>query len=708
MGRILLAASGCFALAQPGWAQDDAEIGAIAANVVTTESDGRITYPAAFFQTFSPANALQMVQRLPGFALEAGSSEVRGFAQAAGNVVINGQRPSSKSDDLSTVLSRIPASRVLRIELGSGNSFGSDYAGKPQVANVILSDDGGLAGNAEVKLEREYGGRVLPKGALSAVYRKGASSFTASVTFQKFSLTEKGFDRRVSLPSGAETEYRDVYSRNTEPYTTTSLGWALEEAPDRAIHINGKASWDKWTIHQTSEIYRPTPGRSHVMDSHYLEDHLWRTWELSGDITRPFAGGAIKLNALATHRHRRNDDELYFVPFAVTPPNGSYQAFNDWRDERVARLAWSRADLAGWAVELGSEGAFNKLKSDLDLFSVIAGQGRVPHGGPGIYDAVVSEYRGEAFFNAGRKIANALRIDLGLTYEASRLKVTGDATAQRTLKFLKPKASLDWTPGAWHAQLSIKRTVAQLNFGDFVSASSFNTGQVNGGNADLVPQRSWELLLSADRTVLGDGRIKVELGRNWIAQVQDRVPLFSGVDGQGRPIPTGFDAPGNLGDGAVWIARSNLDLPLSSLGLKGMRLSLTGSYVKTAVRDPYTHHDRAFSGNSLFAYTGELRQDLGQFAWGVTMQGNTGATYFRLGEADESQGISPALAAFVEYRPSRRATVTLGADNLSDGVSKRWRHFHAPDRSSPAPHQLEYRERTDHRRVYVTAKYSFG
>ena len=58
---------------------------------------------------------------------------MRGFAGAAGNVVINGQRPSSKSDTLETMLARIPASRVLRVEVGPGDLFGSEYAGKAQV-----------------------------------------------------------------------------------------------------------------------------------------------------------------------------------------------------------------------------------------------------------------------------------------------------------------------------------------------------------------------------------------------------------------------------------------------------------------------------------------------------------------------------------------------------------------------------------------------
>lgn len=671
----------CLALTQPVMAQD--------ANVPHKD-----VFEADFFKTFSPSNALQMVQRLPGFQLESGSTEVRGFAQAAGNVVINGQRPSSKSDTIDTVLSRIPASRVLRIELTSGNAFGSDYAGKAQVANVILTNAGGLAGNLEGRLEREFTKRVLPKIAASAVLRKGASTFSASASYQLYSaVTEDGVDRLRNLPSGTESEFRNVFSRNTEPFTNVALGWAYEEAPDKSFHINGKANWDKWTYLQTSNVYN---GGTLTRDSVYYEDHLWRTWELSGDMTRPLGGGAIKFNALATHRHRGNSDELSNVVHVGSPQNGFFQRFDDWRTERVGRVAWSHPNVAGWTIELGTEAAYNRLKSDLDLFSVTPNGARTPINLP-IADAIVSEVRGEVFANAGRKIASNLRLDIGVNFEGSRLKVTGDANARRTLKFLKPKASLDWTPGAWHAQLSVKRTVSQLNFSDFVSAADFEANQSNGGNAELVPQRSWELLLSADRAVLGDGRIKVELGHNWVAQVQDRVPVSGG-----------FDAPGNLGNGETWIARSNINLPLGRVGLKGMRISLYGSYVSTSVRDPYTLKDRAFSGNSLFFYTGELRQDLGKFAWSVSMSGNTGSTFFRLGETDTSQNASPSISAFMEYRPNARTTVTFGADNLLDSPSKRWRYFYAPSRSMPNPFQQEYRERNGHRTLYLTVKRSFG
>jgi hypothetical protein len=692
--RLLLTALGLASLSPGARAQAD----------TNADANGRLVYEAAFFAQFSPANALQMVQRVPGFTLETGNTEVRGFAQAAGNLVINGQRPSAKSDSLDTILSRIPASRVRRIELASGNLFGSDYVGKPQVVNLVLNEEGGLAGTVEARLSREYAGRILPRGSAALVYRLGASTFNASLSYQVFNgSTEEGFDRLVALPSRAEIEYRDVHNRNTEPYTVAALGWALEQSANRSAHVNGKLSWDKWTLYQTSNVFA---GAKNIRDELYTEDHLWRTWELSGDVTRPLAGGAIKANALATHRHRRNDD-LFGRSAAGASLGGFTQKFDDYRDERVGRLAWTRSGLAGWTIEIGAEAAYNRLRTDLNVFNVDTTGQRTRVDLP-VDQATVSEIRGEGFVNAGRALAGNLRLDLGLNFEVSRLKVTGDANARRTLDFPKPRVSFDWTPGKWHVQLSAKRTVAQLQFEDFVSGASLNTNQVNGGNAELQPQRRWEVLATADRKIFGDGRIKVDLGYNAVAKVQDRIPLKIVDPATGKLVNSGLDAPGNLGNGRELIARANLDLPLSGLGLKGGRLSLYGSYVDTSVRDPYTLAQRHFSGNSLFFYTATFRQDLAAFAWGLEMKGNTGATFYRIKETDGQQGISPRVAAFIEYRRSSRTTVTLGADNITNAVSRRLRTFYDPDRTAPNPFQRETRERNPHLLLYLLVKHSFG
>jgi hypothetical protein len=107
---------------------------------------GRAIYEAAYFQPFAPSTALDIVRRIPGFSMESGNSDVRGFGGAAGNVVINGARPTSKSESIDTILSRIPAGRVTRVEIGSGDLFGSEFAGRAQVVNVVLNSASGLSG----------------------------------------------------------------------------------------------------------------------------------------------------------------------------------------------------------------------------------------------------------------------------------------------------------------------------------------------------------------------------------------------------------------------------------------------------------------------------------------------------------------------------------------------------------------------------------
>jgi len=108
-------------------------------------SQGVIAYPPAFFAAARPANAREMLDRVPGFSFNGGDG-VRGYEGAAGNVLIDGQRPASKSDNLEDILRRLPASKVARIDLIRGGAPGIDMQGKAVIANIILKADGGTHG----------------------------------------------------------------------------------------------------------------------------------------------------------------------------------------------------------------------------------------------------------------------------------------------------------------------------------------------------------------------------------------------------------------------------------------------------------------------------------------------------------------------------------------------------------------------------------
>ena len=236
-----------------------------------------------------------------------------------------------------------------------------------------------------------------------------------------------------------------------------------------------------------------------------------------------------------------------------------------------------------------------------------------------------------------------------------------------------------------------------MNFEDFISTAELTNDRVNGGNADLVPQRAWEFLATLEQPILGDGVVKVEAGYNRISLVQDRIPT-----------PEGFDAPGNLGNGRMFILKSTIDAPLARFGIKGGRLTIHSSLVDTSVEDPYTHRKRHFSGYNLYSADASFRQDLGKWAYGATFYVNSPTFFFRQDEIDRPFSRNPYVQAFVEYRPGPKTTITLNLDNLTNAPAFRDRTFFSPDRRNPFPDQFELRHRNKHVIPSIGIKHSFG
>ena len=98
-------------------------------------------------------------------------------------------------------------------------------------------------------------------------------------------------------------------------------------------------------------------------------------YELGGDIARPLAGGAIKLVALATRRHRNYTDLYTGGP----PVLGGFRQVQIARQgETIGRVSWTRSNLAGFAVEGGIETAYNSLDNHLTFWSSIGTAVKLP------------------------------------------------------------------------------------------------------------------------------------------------------------------------------------------------------------------------------------------------------------------------------------------------------------------------------------------
>jgi hypothetical protein len=645
------------------------------------------TYEAAFFEQFAPRNALDMVLRVPGFALKSGNAEVRGFAQAAGNVVINGKRPSSKSDGLAAILERIPASRVARIEVGSGPQFGSDYSGEVQVANVVLSATDGLSGNAKLALDRIFTGRLAASSDASAAWVRGRHSFSLAGSYQNGTFDERGFERRVAAGSGALIFERDKTVAIEEPKYSAALTYGYDGNLLETAHFNLKRG-------RTGFDYREDRTQTGAPDAPrdlLLSDYRTDEFEIGGDATFKVLGGSLGLVALHTRRDRRYDD-LFSFDIEATQLDGFSQLLNDRRRETLGRMTYARKVAPDLDLELGIEAARNILNSRVELTD-LATQQRIDLP---VDDASVREDRIEGFATASYFLSERLRAEAGIRYEYSNLTVSGDAQAERRLGFLKPTMTLFWDAGdSLSVQFSVERTVAQLQFEDFISFAELKDNQINGGNADLRPQRAWEVKLTGESALLGDGLARITLEYDRISQVQDRVPVTGG-----------FDAPGNLGMGQLWAVDATLELPLTKLGLDGARLSAQSSIILTSVRDPYTAALRRFSGVPLASVNISFRKDNKASAWGFDLVASGPSTTFRLDELDTTQKTS-TWSAFYQLRPDKRTTLTFSVENLLDSSTKRMRTFFDPDRSSPTPVEIETRITRAHVTPRISYKRSF-
>jgi len=668
-----------------------------------------VVFDAAFFARYAPRTALDIVQRVPGFSLDLGATQtqqgtvdVRGFAGTAGNVVINGARPSTKAETVDITLSRIPAQQVVRVELGPGDLYGSDYAGKSQVLNVVLSQQAGIDGEVTASAKRWFTGYVNTDIQGSASIRRGPSTINVSAGTGRNRQVEEGYDDLTDYVTGALLEHRRKHNSyfNKDPFVAAS--WSLERGSDKAVHINARWQPSSFDLFQSNRVW--TTGFP-VHDDNLIQTYRDPVVEVGGDVSRPLAGGAIKFVALETRRKRHDVDDYIQHDGLLTDDaavNGGFlQSVKAQRNETLGRLSWTRSNLLGFSFEAGAEASYNTLADNVDLFSIDE-NGQQQRIDLPIANALVTEKRGDVYVNLGRTLSPSLRLDGGLNYEFSKLEVTGDASAQRTLKFLKPNITLDWKPGAgWHTQLSVLRTVSQLNFYDFISFGDLSTKRLTGSNADLQPQRDWEFHGTVEHPLLGDGLFKVDFGYELVSMLEDQILI---VDGEGNS----FSGPGNLGAGKRYFGSLTLDAPLGRLW-KGLRAKLTSTLQHTEVEDPISHQPRKWSGFwPSWQWDLTVRRDAGRFSYGFELNDNQRITFYRTDEFDTNFNRGAYMTAFFEYRPSPRTAINFGVDNLLDTHAARDRIMFSPDRAQPVSISEEFRDRNRHRAFQITLKQSFG
>ena len=619
LSLILASAS----LACPAWAQNEA-------------SPGVTAYDAGFFADIQPSNALDMVRQLPGFRLQSGNSSVRGYAGGAGNMLVDGQRPTSKEQSLESVLQRIPAEAVERIELIRAGAPGADMQGFPLLANVVRNDNADLRGRLEAEEAGTHYGTTLPKLAADLTWQGDGQSLDTSLLYYRDLDYRLGFGTRQRFDGGGaplrDAEY-DSVGQVEHMQASTAYRRMLW---DGEVTANAVVKNRRWYADTAERPILPLDGGQQGKERNYQ-----RNAELQAQYEVPLSESQ-QLSLFASHR---TGEETVARAYATASRADRTQERRGSR-ESILRAAW-RQDTRYLAVEAGAEGAVNILNSRSSLW-----QNETPAVLPAA-NVRIAEQRGEAFVTGNLRLSRVLSTELGMRYETSTLTQSGDSNLVKDLSFAKPRALATWrmTPDS-DLRLLAERTAGQLSFSNFVSSASVVNDTVKAGNKNLEPDRTTRLEVSLEQRFWDRGAVTVTLRRENVTAVVDHMPIFDEGDM--------YDAIGNIGNGRRDVLQANLTLPMDRMALDGVTIQAAGNLRHTKVDDPSTGLHRPFSGAQPFDGWVSLTHDLPDMGvrWGTTYSLRDEERYYMASEFERT--IEPGrLEAFVEYKPEGRWTMKV-------------------------------------------------
>jgi hypothetical protein len=533
------------------------------------EVRSRTVYAADYFEDIAPANAYDMVLRVPGFTIVESDADVRGYAGATGNVLFDGARPTSKREDTGALLKRIPARAVERIELIHAGAPGIDMGGYAVLANVVRRSDASTAWAAEVGLSAATDGATEPRAKFEYGRRRGDTALDLSLKSDSEVDDDTGRGS-IRTREGADMWRRSLDTRAIEREQEATVGWRQPLASGR-LSLTGALRGDD--VRTTTRI-----GASTVDDAERIhERERYREAEIGARFVRQFRGRTT-FEAMASvqrgrldklERSREGDDDEHFVG-----ETGS--------GETIARVGLTHARSDTLSFNAALEGAYNFLDGDSQLR-----ENGVDVPVPGS-DVRIRERRSEATLGATWSPAQDWTIEPGLRLERSGISQSGDSPLQRSFTYAKPRLALRWNAGdADEWRLSLAREVGQLDFNDFVASASLDGGGVSAGNAGLEPDKTWRAVLSWEHRLGEDAAVSLVWTHDRIEDVMDRVLVVAGDDV--------FDAPGNIGRGRRDTLSLDVSAPLDAWRIAGGRIRATLLWRDSRVTDPVTGRGRGIS-----------------------------------------------------------------------------------------------------------------
>lgn len=323
------------------------------------EVSGKRQFRADFFIAYAPVTALDMVRRIPGFSIAEGEGR-RGFGENAGNVLIDGDRPSSKSDDIFTILSRIPASEVDHIELTEQAGADAETQGQGQVVNVVRKISAKVSGTYEGRIVagERYG--FQPSGNASATLRRGDTSY--ELNFNSYSERIYGFGPE-DFKTGSAAFIERRHYRGKGGFDQAALGGTIKTRLGGAkVNVNGRVRWADGFDRRLADYFNAAGsdvGKELLLRGGPIDDI---NYEIGGDIE---FGAAPKLNTKIIGLYRTGE-ESNDSSIEVARPGNPVTLFEtrsrNKPTEAVVRIQNDWGAVRSHAIQFGGELAYSTLR----------------------------------------------------------------------------------------------------------------------------------------------------------------------------------------------------------------------------------------------------------------------------------------------------------------------------------------------------------
>jgi hypothetical protein len=602
-----------------------------------------ISLAPSYFVNKRPSTALDMMQWLPGFTFQ-DTRDVRGLEGSGGNVLIDGKPPTSKTDTLQSVLRRIPAEQIERVEIISGGAPGIDMHGWPVIANVILKKDANKRKTLTVANTVDTDGHLAPTASFNSSTKNDTRTIEMSIDvgrgLNQSPVIGEGTWRRTD-GSGAVIFDANPRSYFPNPYAVGSGAY------DRALlggrlRFNGSGRWSGNNYMADDRLRYGPEGQGFTHTQTYQQGELGAAYE--HPIGKQLTSETQLLERLT---HYVADNTLN------RPPQPSFLDKHQDETETVARTTLRYKPADSFSVEGAAEGAVNTASTHSR--ETLSGQPLVlPESNVNLH-----EDRGDVGLTATWKPIAELSMEAAVKVEHSTLAGHGDAPVNRSFDYTKPRAVISWSPNKdSQIRLRVERETNQIDFGYFVAGSNFIDGSITAGNTQIRPPQDWVNELVLERKFWSTGDLSLTLRHKDLIDQIDEAP-YALADGGFIGIAR------NIGGGYENDLSVSLLVPFNKLGLSGGTLKANLNWADSRVTDPLTGQKRMPSGAQGFFGDIHFAEDLPDLKLNIGGDANiAGAQTIYTPFGDQHQGVWASFGLFVEYRPTSNWNFRVAAAGL--------------------------------------------